>query len=98
MTGSFTAIWAICAVAVAGLVIWLVMIKRAERRPGQEHPQHDQLRGVVQGGLHVGGGRSVAPTRDAPVPEGGGDPPLPEEQDAALRQRGSPGSGNPMDL
>ena len=30
---------------------------------------------VVQGGQHVGGGRSVAPTRDAPVPEGGGEPP-----------------------
>jgi hypothetical protein len=64
------------------------------------NPQRGEMRGLVQGGQHVGGGRSVMPTRDAPVPEGGGDPPTIEEEVAAHdgRQARQPGSGNPMDL
>jgi hypothetical protein len=54
----------------------------------------------------VGGGRSVGPTRDAPVPEGGGEPPTIEEEVAAHDGRqaradqpgGKHGSGSPMDL
>jgi len=38
------------------------------------------MRGLVQGGQHVGGGRSVAPHRDKEVPEGGGHPPAPPEK------------------
>lgn len=98
MSGTTTGIWVIVVVVVAGLVVWLVTVALAARRPHQEHPQRDQIRGLVQGGQHVGGGRSVAPTRDAPVPGGGGDPPTTEEQDAARRQQGARGSGNPMDL
>ena len=68
-------------------------------RPQQEHPQRDPLRGLVQGGQHVGGGRSVAPHRDAPVPEGGGNPPAPKDGDKASPAVGRPGdAGNPMDL
>jgi hypothetical protein len=59
------------------------LVARAARHPGQEYPRREQLRGLVQGGQHVGGGRSVAPHRDAPVPEGGGNPPTPEEEDQA---------------
>ena len=98
MTGSTAGIWIIVVVVVAGLAVWLTTVALAQRRPGQEHPQPDQMRGVVQGGQHVGGGRSVAPTRDAPVPEGGGDPPTTQEQDAARRGQDSRGSGNPMDV
>ena len=101
MSGTATGIWIMCAVIVAGLVIWLVAVALAARHPGQEHPRHESLRGLVQGGQHVGGGRSVAPTRDAPVPEGGGNPPSAEEEDAAQAgsQRGQrPRSGSPMDL
>jgi cytoskeletal protein RodZ len=103
MSGSTTGIIFIVVIVVLGLALWLAMVARAARRPAQEHPQQDQMRGVVQGGQHVGGGRSVAPTRDAPVPEGGGDPPdaeeQAEEQKTAYGHR-TPGEdrGNPLDL
>ena len=75
MSGTTIGIWVICAVVVVSLAVWLTTVALAARRPAQEHPKRDQIRGLVQGGQHVGGGRSVAPTRDAPVPEGGGEPP-----------------------
>ena len=95
MTGSATAIWIICAVAVVGLAGWLIAVARAERTPFFRHPQYDRRRGRVQGGTHVGGGRSVAPRRDEPV--------IPDENpdDSTLPDRaGRPGSGsgNPLDL
>src|SRR5947207_15076022 len=98
MSGTATGIWIMCAVIVAGLVIWLVAVALAARHPGQEHPRHESLRGLVQGGQHVGGGRSVAPTRDAPVAEGGGELPTIEEQVAAHEGQETRDSGNPMDL
>jgi hypothetical protein len=63
------------------------------------HPRRERMRGLVQGGQDVGGGRSVAPTRDALVPEGGGNPPTPEQEDAA-QAGNAPArhSGRPMDL
>jgi hypothetical protein len=101
MSGTTTAIWVICAVVVVSLALWLITVALAARRPAQDHPKRDQMRGLVQGGQHVGGGRSVAPTRDAPVPEGGGEPPAVEEE-MAVHELGAdqrrPGSGNPMDL
>jgi hypothetical protein len=78
MAGTTTGIIVIVVVVVVCLAVWLGSVALAARRPGQEHPQHDPLRGLVQGGQHVGGGRSVTSHRDQPVPEGGGDPP---EQD-----------------
>jgi hypothetical protein len=82
-------------VIVLALTTWLGMVAFAARRPYSRNPKRERMRGVVQGGAHMGGGRSVAPTRDAPVPPGGGDPPTPEEQDAAQAGRRS---GSPMDL
>jgi hypothetical protein len=70
MNGSATAIWIICTVAVAGLVIWLGSVALAARKPYQEHAHGEPLRGTVQGGMHVGAGRSVAPRRDEPVTPG----------------------------
>jgi len=61
MTGSTTGIIVIVVVVVVCLVVWLGSVALAARRPAREHPQHDPLRGLVQGGQHVGGGRSVAP-------------------------------------
>ena len=98
MSGTTTGIVVIVVVIVVSLAIWLTSVALAARRPGQEHPKQDQIRGLVQGGQHVGGGRSVAPTRDAPVPEGGGGPPSVEEQDRTARTGQPPRSGSPMDL
>ena len=98
MTGTTVGIWVIVVVVVAGLIVWLITMVLAARRPGQDNPKQDNARGLVQGGQHVGGGRSVAPTRDAPVPEGGGEPPPVEEQDPANTGRQAPGNGSPMDL
>ena len=104
MTSSATAIWIICVVAFAGLAIWLGSVALAARKPHQEHAHGGQLRGTaVQGGMHVGAGRSVAPRRDEPVTPGevsGGDtsararkPPAP------TRNPGTPGRapGRPPD-
>ena len=99
MSGTTIGIWVICVVVVVSLAAWLTSVALAARRPGQEHPEQDQIRGLVQGGQHVGGGRSVAPTRDAPVPEGGGEPPTIEEEDQAANAGHRPrASGNPLDL
>jgi hypothetical protein len=72
MTSSATAIWIIVAVAVAGLAVWLGGVALAARKPHQDHAHGESLRGTVQGGMHVGGGRSVAPRRDEPVIPGDG--------------------------
>ena len=99
MSGSTTGIVVIVVVVVVALALMLTLIARAARRPAQEHPQHDPMRGLVQGGQHVGGGRSVAPTRDAPVPEGGGDPPQVEDEKAAYGHRPrAEDRGNPLDV
>jgi hypothetical protein len=99
MSGTTIGIIVVVVVVVAALAIWLVTIMRAAQHPQQEHPQRDPLHGVVQGGQHVGGGRSVAPTRDAPVPEGGGDPPSAQQQDEATHaeQAGRNGDRDAMD-
>jgi hypothetical protein len=84
----------------------VVAVRLAGRRPHAAKPQRGQMRGLVQGGAHVGGGRSVGPTRDAPVPAGGGEPPSIEEEVAAHDGRqaradqpgGQYGSASPMDL
>src|SRR5579863_9136539 len=109
MSGTTTGIVVFVVVIVLALAAWLVGVALAARRPGQDHPKREPLRGLVQGGQHVGGGRSVAPTRDAPVPEGGGNPPSVEAEDlgaeaaraeahAAHEAGRAPRSGSPMDL
>jgi hypothetical protein len=104
MTSSATAIWIICVVVVGGLAVWLGSVALAARKPDQEHARGERLRGTVQGGMHVGGGRSVAPRRDEPVIPG--DVPAgdtlhpgvedsgagPDSQDARRR------SGSPLDV
>ncbi len=70
MSGSATAIWITVAVAVAGLAVWLGSVALAARKPRQERAHGERLRGNVQGGMHVGAGRSVAPRRDEPVTPG----------------------------
>jgi hypothetical protein len=104
MTSSATAIWIIVAVVVAGLAIWLGSVVLAARKPYQEHAHGERLRGTVQGGMHVGAGRSVAPRRDEPVTPGdvpagdtlhpGTDGPGAGAESRDARQ----GSGSPLDL
>jgi len=84
MSGTTTGMIVICVVGVAGLLTWILVVRLAGHHPAQEHSRAESQRGLVQGGQHVGGGRSVAPTRDAPVPQGGGDAPSAEEEDAAV--------------
>jgi hypothetical protein len=84
MSGTTAGIIVICVVVVAALVTWLLLVRRAAGHQAQEHSRAEPGRGLVQGGRHVGGGRSIAPTRDAPVPQGGGDPPSAEAEDAGV--------------
>jgi hypothetical protein len=93
MTTSASQTWLIavlCVVVLAALLvsIWIGMRAKAPRRPRLE-----PRRGQVQGGTHVGGGRSVGPRRDAEVtPDENPDEPTVEVR----RTRGT-GIG-PMDL
>jgi hypothetical protein len=63
MSGSTIGIAFIVMIVVLGLALWLAMVARAARRPAPEHRQQDPMHGLVQGGQHVGGGRSAAPRR-----------------------------------
>lgn len=79
---------------MVALAVWLIAIAFAQRKP-YFRMHSERRRGRVQGATHVGGGRSVAPRRDAPV--------IPGEhpEDSTLPDRaGRPGSGsgNPLDL
>ena len=92
---SATALWIMCAVIVAALAIWLIMVGLAQRRPYFRNPHPERRRGRVQGGTHTGGGRSVAPRRDAPVTPG--ETPDDSTLPSHAGRPGS-GSGNPLDL
>jgi hypothetical protein len=102
MTTSATAIWIIVAVVVIGLAVWLISVALAARKPHQEHARGARLRGSVQGGMHVGGGRSVAPRRDEPagdVPPGDTlHPGTAATDDSSEPDRAGHRSGSPLDL
>jgi len=88
----------LCIVIVAGLVTWLSLVALAARRSGRKNQHVQPMRGLVQGGEHVGGGRSVMPTRDAEVPAGGGTAPDPEDMTQSGETPARRKSGSPMDL
>jgi hypothetical protein len=55
-------------VAVLAVAAWPVTVMLSKRRPrGRRLPPAEHRRANVQGGTHVGGGRSVGPRRDAEV-------------------------------
>lgn len=104
MSGTTAGTWAIIGVAMVSLTALLALACwYAPTHPVHKHQGGEELRGLVVGGEHVGGGRSVAPTRDAPVPEegtaaeapGGGNPGS-EQPRSSGQGRGA--SGSPMDL
>lgn len=99
MSGSTTGIVVICIVVVAALVVWLLLVAHGVRQSRRKNPHVQQMRGVVQGGAHVGGGRSLMPRRDAPVPKGGGTAPAPEEMPQGHAEPAAHGrnQGNPED-
>jgi hypothetical protein len=67
-TASAGEIWAIVVVAVCCLAFWLTMINWADRNPLYKHRQVPDMPGPVLGGIHLAaGGRSVAPSREAPA-------------------------------
>lgn len=98
MTGTTIGIVIMCAVIVASLAFWLGAVGLATRRSGRKNRHVQPMRGLVQGGEHVGGGRSVMPTRDAEVPEGGGTAPAPEEMAQGDEVPARHRRGSPMDL
>jgi hypothetical protein len=67
-TASPAAIWAIVIVSVVCLAFWLAMVMIYANRPDPRNRPMAELPGPVLGGIHMAaGGRSVAPTRDAPA-------------------------------
>jgi hypothetical protein len=104
MTTSTTGIWLIVAVTAAGLAIFLGSVMLAARQPRRRHAHGEPLHGTVQGGMHVGAGRSVAPRRDEPVTPGdvpAGDTLHPGAESVTVGTEfgGSRrGSGSPLDL
>jgi hypothetical protein len=67
-SASPTAIWVICAVAVACLAFWLIMVMVYAAKPSVRHRRMPRMTGPVLGGMHVAeGGRSVAPNRELPA-------------------------------
>ena len=83
-------IWVLIVVVVLALGFWLLMVRLAANRPGSSR-HAEPRRGQVQGGSHVGGGRSVGPRRDAEV--------IPDQdpETPTVPVRESRGNG-PMDL
>jgi outer membrane biosynthesis protein TonB len=66
-TASPAEIWTIVVVAVVFLAFWLGAVAWADRHPLWRGRHWSELQGPVLGGMHVaGGGRSVAPNREAP--------------------------------
>jgi hypothetical protein len=82
-------IWILIVVAILALGFWLLMVRRAANHPAGMGAHAEPRRGQVQGGTHVGGGRSVGPRRDAEV-----IPDEPEEPTVPVERRGN----SPMDL
>lgn len=88
---SATLLWIMCVVIVLALAAWLVAMVFAQRTPFFRHAHAEPRRGSVQGGTHVGGGRSVAPHRDAEVTPDEN----PDEPTVPVRK---PRGTSPMDL
>jgi hypothetical protein len=65
---SATATWIMCIVIVGSLIGMLGVITLASRHPSFRNPRVPSMQGPVLGGMHLSeGGRSVAPTGQAPA-------------------------------
>ena len=96
-------IWAIVIVAVICMAFWLAMVVGFASRPDPRKRERSQLMDIpvvggvqvpVAGGMHVAaGGRSVAPSRDAPATE---IPHLPQPREAAAHPAAGLASEGPV--
>ena len=93
MTTSASETWLIAVMCVVVLAALLVSIWIAMRAKVPRQPRLEPRRGQVQGGTHMGGGRSVSPRRDAEVSPDEN----PEQPTVELRRTHGTGTG-PMDL
>jgi hypothetical protein len=90
-TASPAAIWAIVVIASVCLVFWLGAVAWADMHPPVRRRQLPEMPGPVLGGVHVAeGGRSVAPTRDAPAVFGEPLPDVPAQRSGAAEPAGTP--------
>jgi hypothetical protein len=62
VSGTTTGSWCSGAVIVLALAIWLGAVALVARRPYSRNPKRERMRGVVQGGQRMGGGRSAMAT------------------------------------
>lgn len=82
---SLAGLLVICAVIVAGLTIWLVLVFWAGRHPFWKGRRPGMRPGDVRGGAFLGEGRAVTPRRDAEPdldrewPEPGNEPAAPDD-------------------
>lgn len=97
MSTSVTAIVIICVVVVVALGVWLASVMMAARNPRRGVGRRERLRGDVQGGMHVGGGRSVSPRPDEPATVYDLGMAGPETGDAGEARQARRGQ-SPMDL
>lgn len=70
MTSSATETLIIAVFCVLALAAFVTAVVVAQRHPAFRHPHIEPRRGRVQGGTHVGGGRSVMPHRDGEIVPG----------------------------
>lgn len=72
MTGSPLAHALIFVAPALGVVIWLVLLLLAGRRPYFRHPHPEQMPGKIKGGMHLGDPRSQGPPEGelAVLPDG----------------------------
>jgi hypothetical protein len=76
---------------VLAVLAWPVTVLIFRRRPRKHRPQSaEHRRSNVQGGSHVGGGRSLGPRRDAEV--------IPDENPDASTVAAPERGNSPMDL
>jgi len=92
MDASAVGIGVMCAVVLVCLAVQLIGLQVAARRPSFRHVRPEQMKTGVHGGRHLAvGGRSVAPTRDAPVmPTGADAPALPAEAETPTLPTAAP--------
>jgi hypothetical protein len=94
MSAGSLAVMAIVIVVCLGAL--LIPVNLAARAPQhQRQNRYEQLHGPVQGGMHAGDPRSVAPHRDAPADEVSGGPGSGDQEKQPGAERGEQAGAEP---